>query len=129
MTDSVNKLITTLYKKREALTAINKKVKVLEEERDEIAERLIAALDAQGIEQSRVKGLATATISESIVPQVEDWDKYWAFIGKHKAFYLLERRPAVVAYRELLETRKGRKIPGVTSFKRRTIRLLSAKKT
>lgn len=122
----VGTLIKKLHAKREALRTLAQKQKKLEEERDDIAERLIAAMDAQGLTKSG-GGPATASISESVVPQVEDWDRFHAFIGKTKRYYLLERRPAVVAYRELLELRKGRKIPGVSSFTKRTVRLLTNK--
>ena len=57
---------------------------------------------------------ATLSISESIVPQVEDWDRFYAFITKHKYFHLLDRRPSVAGCRELFETKGA--IPGVVPF-------------
>lgn len=120
----VGKLITELYKVREEIREINRGIKELELDKADLEERLIAAMDIQGTELSR-NTIATASITEVIVPQVEDWDRYHRFILKNKALHLLDRRPAVVAFRELLIVRKGRPIPGVTSFKKRTVRLLT----
>lgn len=52
--------------------------------------------------------------AESIVPQVTDWDAFYAYIKRSNYFHLLERRPASAGCRELFET-KG-KIPGVVPF-------------
>jgi len=65
--------------------------------------------------------LGAFSIGESVVPQVKDWDKFYKFIGKHKYYHLLERRPSVTGCRELFGT-KG-VIPGVDKFTKRKINL------
>lgn len=61
------------------------------------------------------KGAHSAfTIAPHIVPQVTDWEPFYRFIKRNSYFHLLERRPAVVACRELWE--QGRAIPGVEKF-------------
>jgi predicted metal-binding protein len=82
----------------------------------------MARLEAEGIDGARGK-LASVGINESIVPTVEDWDEFYRFIHRNKGYHLLERRAAAGAYRELLEQRKGKPVPGVVPFKKRTLSL------
>lgn len=77
---------------------------------------LIQALDAQGVRQTSTQH-HTASITETVVASVKDWDAFYRFIHQHEAFHLLERRPANAAYRELLQ--HGQTIPGVISFTKR----------
>lgn len=121
-TPSIGGLIDKLFEIREQTRALNKQAEELKVQKDDYEARLLAALDAQGVTQSRGE-VATATVSEAEVPQVEDWDKFYAFIARNKAFYMLERRPAAGPYREAMQLRKGRAIPGVKSFTKRTISL------
>lgn len=120
-TPSLGALTEALWEAREKQRKLQKQLDALVEEREDLERRLIAAMDAQGSDQTRSTH-ATATISESVKPNVEDWDTFWAFIHRNKAYYLLERRPAAVAYRELMERRR-KPIPGVTSFIKRSINL------
>lgn len=102
-------------------------IKVLEGEasrikalRDQLELDIMAKLDAQETTMSRGHA-ASATITEALVPVVEDWDSFYAHIIATGAPYLLERRPAIGAYRELIQS--GQVVPGVSSFNRRTISL------
>lgn len=123
-TPSIGALIDDLHATREKIRGLNKEVEALNSQKANLETRLIEALDAQGVTQSRGAS-ATASISETIIPQVKDWDRFYAFIARNKAYYMLERRPAAAAYREALELRKNRPIPGVESFTKRTISLRS----
>ena len=81
----------------------------------------IAALDSEvmeamyqsGLEKTATK-LGTVSISTSTVAQVEDWDKFLAYIYKNKYGHLLQRRVSDPAWRELQE--QGKKVPGTTGF-------------
>lgn len=119
MSKQIDALITKLFNARQAIAEANKEVTALVQIRDEIESKLLAAMDAIGTEQARNK-VATATVSEKIMPKVEDWDKFYAFIHRYKAYYLLERRCASVAFRETLDTR-SKPIPGTTTFTKRTV--------
>lgn len=123
-TTAVSALIDRLLDIRGQITALNKEVDTLKQARDEAEQQLIESMDALGTDQVRNEH-ATASVTERVVPQVEDWDRFTTFIMRNKALYLLERRPAATAYREMLEQRKGRPIPGVQSFTKRTIGLRS----
>lgn len=112
--------IDRLFELREEQRALEKKVDEIKESRNALEQDLLVQMQAEGVSKSTGK-CATAAISTSIKPQVEDWDRFYGFIHRHKYFHLLERRPSVTGCRELFET-KG-KIPGVVPFSVNTIRL------
>jgi predicted transcriptional regulator len=120
-TPAVGGLIDELYAKREKIRKLTKEVDALKAERDELELRLLETMDAQGVSMSR-SDLATASVSEVIRPVVENWDEFYTWIHRNKAYYMLERRPAAAAYRELMESRR-KPIPGVSQFVQRSILL------
>jgi len=115
-------LIDDLALNRDKLRKLTEQVDQLKSEKVNLERDLIAAMDAQGIEQSRGK-LASASIVEQIVPNVTDWDAFYAYIHRNKSYFLLARRPTSAAYRETLAARRNRPIPGVQPFLRRSITL------
>ena len=58
--------------------------------------------------------LARVTVSNKSTPQVKDWDAFNAYVKKHNAFELLQRRLSVAAVEERLEA--GVNLPGVEVF-------------
>lgn len=86
------------------------------------------ALMAQMDKEQTTNGggkLATASINESIVPQVTDWDLFYKYIARMKYYHLLERRPSVTGCRELFETKGA--VPGVLPFTKRNLTFTSKK--
>ncbi len=81
---------------------------------------LITRLDEQGMEKAST-GAGTASISETVLPQVVDWDAFYQYMQDNDALHLLQRRPAAAAFRELNDG--GFKIPGVDPYTQRTIGL------
>jgi len=121
-TKALEVLIDQVHDVREQIRGLTKEVNALKTKKEDLEARLLETMDALGTDQSRSK-VATATVTELVVPHVEDWEAFYKYITRTKSFYMLERRPAPVAYRETLEQRKGKAIPGVTSFTKRTIGL------
>jgi len=101
---------------RQALADLAEQEKHLKEEQDEVDYQLMQKLEADGLSKFS-NDQATISISEQIVPQVEDWDALQAHILKTGEFELMQRRPAVKAYRELREA--GIEVPGVVDFAKR----------
>jgi hypothetical protein len=81
---------------------------------------LLIRLDEQGVDKVSAPA-GTATISETILPQVVDWDAFYKYMVDNDALYLLQKRPAAAAFREMHES--GQPIPGVEPFTQRTIGL------
>ena len=100
---------------RQALADLAEQEKHLKEEQEEVDYQLMQKLEADGLSKFS-NDQATISISEQIVPQVEDWDALQAHILKTGEFELMQR-PAVKAYRELREA--GVEVPGVVDFAKR----------
>ena len=105
--------IDLLHTKREQMRAAQAIFDGFEAEYKTVELALAAQMKAEGVSASR-GNMASFSFSESIVPQVEDWDRFYAYISRHKYFHLLDRRPSVAGCRELFETKGS--IPGVVPF-------------
>ena len=113
-------LIDQLRDKREERRALEEKISLVKLQYDEIEQKVMEAMDKESVSKSTGKK-ATASISESVVPNVTDWDMFHAYIGKMKYYHLLERRASVTGCRELFETKGS--IPGVVPFTKRRLNL------
>lgn len=85
---------------------------------------LLAQLDKEQTTNGGGK-LATVSVTESIVPNVTDWDSFYKYIARMKYYHLLERRPSVTGCRELFETKGA--IPGVMPFTKRKLNFTTKK--
>jgi len=121
-TPSIGAQIDALHATREKMRELNSELKIHQAKKAELEAGLLASLEAQGIEQSRGT-TATVTVTRAIVPNVLDWEAFYAYIKANDAFYLLDRRASAPSYRELLEARDGKAVPGVEPFERTTISL------
>lgn len=81
---------------------------------------LITRLDEQGMKKASGEA-GTASITEQILPQVVDWDALYTHIHETESYFLLQRRPAAAAFRELHAS--GEEVPGIEPFTQRTISL------
>ena len=59
----------------------------------------------------------SVTVGDEEVGKITDTEKFWNFVHRNKANELLQNRISNPAYRELLQVRKGRPIPGVETVK------------
>ena len=112
--------IDMLQQLREERKALEAQAKALKDRADVIEQELMEQMFKEGITKSS-GSLATASISETIQPSVENWDEFYKFIHKRKFFHLLQRRPSAAACRELFETKGA--IPGVVPFTERSLNL------
>lgn len=114
--------VDNLFKLRENIREKTKELDVLKQQKAILEESIMQTLDDQ--DNSIAKGsLASVSITSTVVPSVEDWDSFYKFIRRNNAFYLLQRRANSAPYRELLDQRKGKKLPGVSSVTQRTLNL------
>ena len=93
-------------------------VKGVDKEIVDVESLLFEAMDADGVIESK-SPIAKVTIATAQYPQVEDWVRFGDYILDNRYLHLLERRPAVLAYRELLQL--NRPVPGVLPFTKRKI--------
>jgi hypothetical protein len=118
---SIGAIIAKLAKRKGELKRAQDKVKGIEDEIDKVKLELRAELDKVGLTEGR-NDTHSATIVEKVVPQVVDWDKFYAFIYDNKFFHLLQRRPSTTGCEELFAQGD---IPGVERFKKVDVSLRS----
>jgi hypothetical protein len=115
---SVGSLIDQYFALREQKKELDRESDTVKAAMEVIAEELLKVYDAQGVTLCRGR-LASASLSETVIPIVDDWDSFTQYIIENEALHLLERRPSTAAWRELHEG--GELVPGTAPFTKRTI--------
>lgn len=121
---TLGKLIDFMYNTREELRDLQKQEKKFKEQLELFENEILKRLDAEDTIKANGR-CATAIVTEKVVPSVKDWDSFHTYIIEHNLPYLLERRPSVVACRELFTM--GEEIPGVEPYTERSISLRVSK--
>jgi hypothetical protein len=105
---------------RDQKKLLNDQLKDVNAEYDALQKEIMDYLDQQGV---RMTGGARyrASIIESVVPDIVDWEPINEYIIKNKSPYMFERRLSVTAWRELYES--GELVPGTQPFTKRTLSL------
>ena len=120
MSRPTGSMIDEMFNLREERKKLEVEIKKINEKMTLTEAELIQKLDAEETSMGRGKS-ASASITKSEVPMVEDWDTFGQYLINNEMLYLLQRRVAVRAFRELKEA--GETIPGTTTFPKRTISL------
>ena len=125
MTERVLKLGTRVenFIKLKAIISANEKAH--KEKQDALKEKA-SALEIDIIKELKKNKLERAdgktgavTHKKMIHANVKDWDKFYKYIKKHDAFFLMQKRASDAAYREMIEA--GEEVPGVTGFIKETL--------
>jgi hypothetical protein len=101
-----------LYETREKRLAAQKIVDELAKQESAVREHIINNLPKSdtGVSGKR----ARVSVVTKQVPQVKDWDKFYAHVKKTGQFELMQRRLADTAIRERWDN--GKQVPGVEAF-------------
>lgn len=113
-------LIARMVDVRDERRKISSRDKELIAEWRSLEMEFLVRLDEQGMEKATTRA-GTASIIETILPQVVDWDEFYKYMLEEDSLHLLQRRPAAAAFREL--NAAGTVIPGVEAYVQRTIGL------
>jgi hypothetical protein len=104
------------YKTREERLALQKEVNAIEEREKILKDHLV-----RSIPKSEATGIAGKLVRVSVVtksvPQVEDWDAFYAYIVKTRkkgGFALLNKAVNSASVKEIWDA--GKDVPGVTPF-------------
>ena len=123
MTDqtlTTKQLVARMVEVRDERRTISTRDKELIEAWRSLETELLVRLDEQGVEKASTED-GTASINEVVLPQVGDWDEFYKYMVDNDSLYLLQKRPAAAAFRELNES--GVVIPGVVPYIQRSIGL------
>ncbi len=106
----MNDLLDKLYEVRTELKELTLKESELKKVKNELEAMIIANLEKQGVDQIG-NDKATVSIKKEIVPTVNNWDEFQAYIVQTGRFELMQKRASATSYRELQQM--GENVPGV----------------
>jgi len=118
MSVTLSSLIDSLSALRSQKKHVESDLKTIEERIGGIEYDIMRAMDAEGITESK-SAVGKVVVSESVYPKLEQWEKFADYVLSERALYLLEKRPAVLAYREQLTL--GRAVPGILPYTKRKV--------
>jgi len=98
---------------KEQIKDLNDQLNDLKRAKTNLEENIINDMQLDKVSLARTD-FGTVSITETDVASVKDWPTFEKYIYENKALYLLQRRPADVAYRDEIAS-KGH-IPGVETF-------------
>mgnify|MGYP000294608659 FL=1 len=107
---NINELIEARAKVKDAMAGLNSELKELRQTQDDLDYKLMTQLDEQGLSRT-ANDKASVSINQDTVPEVTDWDAFYAYVLEQRDFSLLQRRVSSTAYKELLKLGEG--IPGL----------------
>lgn len=115
MAMKLGELGDAIYAKKQEIAEAAAVVDRLDAERRALEDELINRMDEVGTDIVRGDS-ATISISETVRPQLQDWDAFNKFVLRKKALHLFERRISATAYREMKEELGNKPVPGVSEF-------------
>ena len=115
----LGELIDARVKNKQQIDELNSRLKELNKEKQDLDWQCIRNLDDQGSTKGG-NNAANIAITEDVVPEVHDWDLFFAWLQKTSTFETIQRRLSSTACKELWAM--GIEIPGV---KPRDLRKLS----
>ena len=120
MPKKLGKSIDNLYVLRQHRLLVQKEVDSIRDLERTYEEHILHTFTGDEIEGARGV-VATASRNISLVATVADWDKVFAYVKRHNAFDLIQKRINNAAARERWDDNK--EIPGVEQFDRVTLSL------
>jgi len=117
-------LLVELISFKRAKEKVNAQLAVLQKASSELEDKILQHFTDEEISSVRVPGGLATKIVE-VVPQVDDWDAFYAFVRKQDAFELLQKRITSTAWRERVDA--GQEVPGVGTFNRVYLKLTLSK--
>lgn len=132
MTQAAEKLATgtlqqeamRLRELKEVKDVAAKALKLAEAEFKEQEKIMIELMDEQGLEMTRVPGVATLTVTTQDVVSATDWAEVYQFIEDNQMPHILQRRLMATAIKELAD--QGVEVPGTQTFTKRGLSLRKA---
>jgi hypothetical protein len=97
---NINELIEARAKVKDGIASLNTELKELNKEKDDLDYQLLTKLDEQGLSRT-ANDKASVSINADTVPEVTDWDAFYAYVLEQQDFSLLQRRISSAAYKEM----------------------------
>ena len=111
------KMLASLKKRKEAAELKANKLKA---EYEELKTELLGLMNQDKLESLKSNGLSLSVSKQEVV-KVEDWDAFYKYVHRYKAYDLLQKRVGVTAALDRLTD--GKKLPVIKT----TIRKLNVR--
>lgn len=120
MAKKLDDLIDKMFLLREQIRGLDAQKKEVSTELTELQLEFQARCSEAGTDYARGK-LASASITEQVVPNIDDWGKVSEWILENDALYLVHRRISAGPWKELMDA--GEEVPGIEPFTKKTVSL------
>ena len=120
MTLKLNEGVDRWFMLREQKRGLEAQIKEVNAEMAQLHDELLARCDEVGTSTARGQ-LASVTVTETVVPTIDDGGAVADWVMENDGLYLLHRRVSSGPWRELLDT--GETVPGITPFTKRALSL------
>ncbi len=115
MTKKLGEMGDEIYDLNAEIAAANEVVKRLDNKKRDLENELLLRMQDAGTHIVR-GNKATISISETIRPQIADFDAFAVFVHRKKAYHMFEKRIASGAYKEMKELLGNKPVPGLIEF-------------
>lgn len=120
MTTPLNELIDEMFRKRAEKQKHEAHIKQINEQITSLQLQLITRLREVGTDYARGT-LASATLTETVLPKIDNWGLVADWVMQNNALYLLHRRVSSGPWKELRDA--GTDVPGIEPFTNTSISL------
>lgn len=109
--------VDLLYRARERRLEMQRETERVEKLEKQLQEHFINTLSA---DSTGLAGrVARVQIEPKVIPTVEDWDRFYAYVGRTRSWELLQKRLGEGAIKERWED--GKEVPGVGRFRAKKV--------
>lgn len=122
--ETVGGCLALLAKIMKQRTLVEVKLQPLNAREKALREHIFDTFKKDDLKGARGSGLLIS-IATTVVPQLKDWNAFWAFAKKKGNEDLLPRSVASPAWRERYN--EGKKVPGIETFTNTTMRISADK--
>jgi hypothetical protein len=120
MTKKLDDEIDRMFMLREQKRGLENQIKEVNTEFNKVHEWCLERMDEVGTSTARGR-YASVSITESVVPRIEDWGAVQDWIMENDGIYLVHKRISSGPWKELLDT--GEIVPGISPYTKRQISL------
>jgi len=112
--ETLGECVDLLYVTRQTRLDLEHQAQKFQSRETALREHIIEKFSKADIEGARGK-VATCSVNHATVAQVTDWAAFMEYVGRERAFDLVQRRVNDTAYRSRLDERVS--VPGLEPFK------------
>lgn len=112
---TIKELVEQVREADDIASRANEAARLATQTLNERKDALLAAMQAEGMDVVKVDRFS-AKVEEKKRPHVLDWEAFYTFVRRSGDLQLFERRVSSKAFQEILESRRGKELPGVTTY-------------